>query len=101
MAWNEPGGNNQDPWGGKRNNEGPPDLDEALKKFQDQLNGRFGGGALSDPAYVELVIEQLNFLSFADAFESYGEPAEGAAILARAAHEQLHPLCGWLENIHS
>ena len=44
MAWNEPGGNNQDPWGGKRNNEGPPDLDEALKKFQDKLNGLFGGG---------------------------------------------------------
>jgi len=43
MAWNEPGGNNQDPWGGKRGNDGPPDLDEALKKFQDKLNGIFGG----------------------------------------------------------
>ena len=46
MAWNEPGGNNQDPWGGKRNNngnEGPPDLDEALRKFQDKLNQLFGG----------------------------------------------------------
>lgn len=47
MAWNEPGGNNQDPWGGKRNNDGPPDLDEALKKFQDKLNGLFGGGKSS------------------------------------------------------
>ncbi|MEL7399420.1 MAG: FtsH protease activity modulator HflK, partial [Pseudomonadota bacterium] len=46
MAWNEPGGNNQDPWGGKGgNNDGPPDLDEALKKFQDKLNGIFGGGS--------------------------------------------------------
>jgi membrane protease subunit HflK len=43
MAWNEPGGNNQDPWGGKRGNDGPPDLDEALKKFQEKLNGLFGG----------------------------------------------------------
>ncbi|TQV72633.1 FtsH protease activity modulator HflK [Exilibacterium tricleocarpae] len=50
MAWNEPGGNNQDPWGGKRNNEGPPDLDEALKKFQDKLNGLFGGGKSKGPA---------------------------------------------------
>ncbi len=33
MAWNEPGGNNQDPWGGNRNNDGPPDLDEALKNL--------------------------------------------------------------------
>ncbi|MBP5980438.1 MAG: FtsH protease activity modulator HflK [Halomonas sp.] len=69
MAWNEPGGGNQhDPWsgGGRRGgndgdnrggndggnrggnnggkNQGPPDLDEALKKFQDKLNGMLGGG---------------------------------------------------------
>lgn len=43
MAWNEPGGNNQDPWGGNRGNDGPPDLDEALKKFQDKINRLFGG----------------------------------------------------------
>lgn len=43
MAWNEPGGNNQDPWGGGNRNDGPPDLDEALKKFQDKLGGIFGG----------------------------------------------------------
>ncbi|MBD2857908.1 FtsH protease activity modulator HflK [Spongiibacter sp. KMU-158] len=43
MAWNEPGGGrDNDPWGGK--NQGPPDLDEALKKLQDKLNGIFGGG---------------------------------------------------------
>ncbi len=57
MAWNEPGGggNQHDPWsgGGRRggggsggggNNQGPPDLDEALKKFQDKLNRMLGGG---------------------------------------------------------
>ncbi|MFM9271547.1 FtsH protease activity modulator HflK [Halomonas elongata] len=56
MAWNEPGGGNQhDPWsgGGRRGgngnggkgggNQGPPDLDEALKKFQNKLNGMLGG----------------------------------------------------------
>lgn len=43
MAWNEPGGNNQDPWGGNRKNDGPPDLDEALKNFQKKINGMFGG----------------------------------------------------------
>ncbi len=56
MAWNEPGGGNQhDPWsgGGRRGgnggggkgggNQGPPDLDEALKKFQDKLNSMLGG----------------------------------------------------------
>ena len=42
MAWNEPGGgnNNRDPWGG--GNQGPPDLDEALKKLQQKLGGLFG-----------------------------------------------------------
>ncbi|MDY6890182.1 MAG: FtsH protease activity modulator HflK [Pseudomonadota bacterium] len=54
MAWNEPGGNgnNHDPWsggGGNRgkrggNDQGPPDLDEALRKLQDRLGGLFGGG---------------------------------------------------------
>jgi len=49
MAWNEPGGNNKDPWGGgNRNNDGPPDLDELLRKMQQKLNGLFGGKP-SDP----------------------------------------------------
>lgn len=44
MAWNEPGGN-KDPWGGgnRGNNDGPPDLDEALKNLQKKLGGVFGG----------------------------------------------------------
>jgi len=32
MAWNEPG-NGKDPWGGNTGNQGPPDIDEALKKI--------------------------------------------------------------------
>ena len=49
MAWNEPGGNrnDNDPWGtgGGRggNDQGPPDLDEALKKGLDKLNRLLGG----------------------------------------------------------
>ena len=43
MAWNEPGGGDKDPWG-NRGNDGPPDLDEAIKKLQNQLAGIFGGG---------------------------------------------------------
>ena len=44
MAWNEPGGgDNKDPWG-NRGDQGPPDLDEAIKKLQSQLSGIFGGG---------------------------------------------------------
>ncbi len=45
MAWNEPGGSrDNDPWGGgKKNDQGPPDLDEVVKKFQDQIGKIFGG----------------------------------------------------------
>ena len=43
MAWNEPGGGKKpnDPWGG--GDQGPPDLDEALRKLQQRLAGLFGG----------------------------------------------------------
>ncbi|SDW40181.1 FtsH protease activity modulator HflK [Marinobacter mobilis] len=49
MAWNEPGGNrnDNDPWGsgGRRggDDQGPPDLDEALKRGLDRLNKLLGG----------------------------------------------------------
>ena len=36
MAWNEPGGG-KDPWGGNRGNDGPPDIDEALKKLAEKF----------------------------------------------------------------
>jgi len=43
MSWNDPGnGKDKDPWGG-RNDQGPPDLDEAFKKLQDNLSKLFGG----------------------------------------------------------
>ena len=45
MAWNEPGGgrnNNQDPWRGGNGDQGPPDLEEVMKKLQDRFGGIFG-----------------------------------------------------------
>ena len=45
MAWNEPGNNGEkDPWG-SRQDQGPPDLDEAFKKLKENLGGMFGGGS--------------------------------------------------------
>lgn len=41
MPWNQPGGDNKDPWGGG-NRKGPPDLDEVFKKLTDKLSGGFG-----------------------------------------------------------
>ena len=61
MAWNEPGGGNngRDPWGG--GNQGPPDLDEALKKLQERLGGLFGrsGGGGGGGASASLLLVVL------------------------------------------
>lgn len=43
MSWNEPGGDKKDPWSGRDNQKGPPDLDEALRSLQEKLGGIFGG----------------------------------------------------------
>ncbi|HEX7373841.1 MAG TPA: FtsH protease activity modulator HflK [Steroidobacteraceae bacterium] len=43
MAWNDPG-KNRNPWG-NRPNQGPNDLDEALRNLQRKLSAMFGGGS--------------------------------------------------------
>jgi membrane protease subunit HflK len=50
MAWNEPGGG-KDPWGGNRGDQGPPDIDEVLKKLKEKLTmfGGKGGGGIGKP----------------------------------------------------
>ena len=53
MAWNEPGNNgngSKDPWG--NGDDGPPDLGEAFKRFQDKLGlgGNGGSGGSSNGA---------------------------------------------------
>ena len=43
MAWNEPGPN-RDPWnqgpGGNKRGDGPPDLDEMLRRLKARLSGK-------------------------------------------------------------
>lgn len=54
MAWNEPGGNKNDPWknrGGKE--QGPPDIDDVLKNLFGKFGGKGGGdggGGASGPS---------------------------------------------------
>ncbi len=43
MAWNDPG-KNQNPWQRKAG-QGPPDLDEVVRRFQKWLRSLFGGGS--------------------------------------------------------
>jgi membrane protease subunit HflK len=44
MSWNEPGGDKKDPWSGRGDQKGPPDLDEAIKSLQEKLANIFSGG---------------------------------------------------------
>jgi len=44
MAWNEPGGGNRDPWSGGGRDQGPPDLDEVVRKLSDRFNNLLGSG---------------------------------------------------------
>ncbi len=68
MGWNEPpsGNDGKDPWsnnGGKRNNgDGPPDLDEIVRKMQESLGGFFGnksfngGGSALPKAFILIAL---------------------------------------------
>jgi len=47
MAWNEPGGG-KDPWNSKGGGDGPPDLDEVVKKLRDNLGNLLGHGGNGD-----------------------------------------------------
>ncbi|MDO9049224.1 MAG: FtsH protease activity modulator HflK [Methylobacter sp.] len=48
MSWNEPGGDKKDPWSGRGDQKGPPDLDEAIRSLQEKLSGFFRGGQGGD-----------------------------------------------------
>ena len=45
MAWNEPGdsGKDRDPWGSRGGDQGPPDLDEVVRKLQEKFECAFFG----------------------------------------------------------
>ena len=103
MAWNEPGGDNKDPWSGKGGDQGPPDLDEVVKKMQDRLGGLFGGkgngggnssggspvaGPGGAKGIVALVVVGLLILM---AFKSFYtvEPAERGVVLRFGAYHEV------------
>lgn len=50
MPWNSPGGNkDNDPWGQKSGNQGPPDLDDVFRNLTKKFGGIFGSGSTSGP----------------------------------------------------
>lgn len=102
MAWNEPGGGNRDPWGNKGSDQGPPDLDEVVKKLQQKFGGLFGGkrGGGSDNGggpqgggkgvAALLVLLAVGILVVAGVANSYYiiEPAERGVVQRFGAYEK-------------
>ncbi len=54
MAWNQPGGNNNNPWG-KKPAAGGGDLDQTFKDFQKRVESLFGGGGKGGSLFVVLL----------------------------------------------
>jgi membrane protease subunit HflK len=74
MSWNEPGNDKKDPWSGRGDEKGPPDLDEAIRSLQEKLGKFFGGGNGDNEG------SPRNF-SPANSMKSLGFLAGGAVIL--------------------
>ncbi len=103
MAWNEPGGGNRDPWSNKGGDQGPPDLDEVVRKLQDKVGGLFGGrrggggeggGASGGGSFGLIGVALLIALAIAAAINSFYiiQPAERGVVLRFGAfHEVVGP----------
>ncbi|MBP6382444.1 MAG: FtsH protease activity modulator HflK [Pseudomonadales bacterium] len=98
MAWNEPGGNGKqrDPWGG---DQGPPDLDEAFRKFREKLGGAFGGGGSGDVRFnggiVGLVLLLILGVWFYLGIYVLDEQERGVVLRFGKYHQTLDPGLNW------
>lgn len=110
MAWNEPGGNKPDPWGGgnRGSDGGPPDLDEVLKKLQQRLQGLFGGaGASGDSgpkpgfsmAGFGMVLVLLLLVYVASGIRIINEQDRGVVLRLGVYHRTLGPGFNWVPPI--
>ena len=104
MAWNEPGGNKQDPWGGgNRGNGGPPDLDEVMKNLKDKVGKFFGGtggssggsGAGVSSAGVGLVIMIVVLVYLGFGVKLIDASEKGVVLRLGVFHRIMEPGLNW------
>ncbi len=105
MAWNEPGGNGnkpRDPWGG--GDQGPPDMDEAMRKLKQQLSGIFGGGGSSGGGGSGKGISGALFMTLASlvvvvwalmGFYTVDEQERGVVLRLGKYHNTVQPGLQW------
>lgn len=104
MAWNEPGGSggNKDPWGNRNNEQGPPDLDEVVRKMQQKIGGIFkkgggGGGGGSDlsASMLLLVIGVVVLLWVVTGFYRVDAAEQGVVLRFGKFSEKTEPGLRW------
>ncbi|QDP71811.1 FtsH protease activity modulator HflK [Legionella israelensis] len=106
MGWNDPD-KDKDPWSGKNQ---PPDLDEALKRFQDKLKKTFlggkgkksdgGDGRDSSGGLLVILVLAIAVILWALAGIFIVDPAEKAAILYFGKYrETVGPGPHWIPRI--
>ncbi|MBO1255790.1 FtsH protease activity modulator HflK [Alteromonas sp. 5E99-2] len=98
MAWNEPGGDKNDPWknrGGKE--QGPPDLDDVLKKLFAKFNksGNGGSGKNLGSAGVGLIVGLLVVVWVVSGFYTIREAERGVVLRFGDYNKQVEPGLRW------
>lgn len=100
MAWNEPGGNNNDPWknrGGR--DQGPPDLDDVFKNLFGKFgkNGGGSGGAGKQlGGYGLLIILILPIVVWAvSGIYTIKEAESGVVLRFGQFHKEVGPGLSW------
>ncbi|MCW8090769.1 FtsH protease activity modulator HflK [Alteromonas sp. ASW11-130] len=100
MAWNEPGGKNNDPWknrGGR--DQGPPDLDDVFKnlfgKFGKSGGGKGGSGSNMGKLGIGLIIGLLVVIWFVSGFYTIREAERGVVLRFGQYYKQVEPGLRW------
>ncbi|AXR08014.1 FtsH protease activity modulator HflK [Salinimonas sediminis] len=101
MAWNEPGGKNNDPWknrGGR--DQGPPDLDDVFKnlfgKFSKMGGGNGGGSGKSmGKLGVGLLVGLLVVIWFVSGFYTIREAERGVVLRFGEYYTEVEPGLRW------
>ncbi|MCC2606609.1 FtsH protease activity modulator HflK [Planctobacterium marinum] len=103
MAWNEPGGNNNDPWKNRKNNDqGPPDLDDIFKNIFKKFGGSKGGSG-NGPSFGKglsglgagVIIGVLVAIWVVSGFYTVKEAERGVVLRFGQFHSLVEPGLQW------
>ena len=101
MAWNEPGGSGgKDPWSGRGGEQGPPDLDEMMRRFQDRLSSLFGrrrgsGGSPNAGTAAAFIIGIIALVWALSGIYIVNEGKRGVVLQFGAYHQTTGPGPHW------